>query len=578
MVNTMKNTNTIFFTPPIHTRFIAIMILLMLPMLSFAKSLTVSADRQTIEMGDIITLIIQADFQTRGSQLDLEHLEDQFEILGRQQSNQISIINGQFSSNTQWRITLLAKQEGELIVPPLRIEGIESKPYKIEVLPAQKKSTKARGNYFLETGLSKQKVYVQEEVLYSLKFYFLGAFQGNIRPPTFENSLTVTLKEQDVYGKQVNGKHYTVYEWLYAVYPQQSGSLTIKGPIFSGIHQYLNRQKGVQEVAENQTLTVLPEPIQLKKNPNDPWLPAKSLTLSETWQSLPSTLRVGDSLTRTLLLESQGLRASQLPTLSTENRQGFKVYNDQPVTEETLTDKGVYSQLQQTQTLILTQAGQITLPEQRINWFNTQTNTMETETLNARTLTVLPALNATPSHSNTMTVNPTSNEQTTPSRYSENAMTEKVSRETLFIWPLITSLLGFAWFITLILWRRQTKKLKAKLQHLNAQNSLEAQLPLVQKNQTITLCNSNEMPTPSIFYSQLKTQLKERYSINAFNELENSDLKQAIYQLEAHLFSNAELAEDTLKIICEGIKKLTDQFSSPPSQIKSKLTSLYADS
>ncbi len=571
----MKNTNTIFFTPPIHTRFIAIMILLMLPILSFAKSLTVSADRQTIEMGDIITLIIQADFQTRGSQLDLENLKDQFEILGRQQSNQISIINGQFSSSTQWQITLLAKQEGELIVPPLRIEGVESKPYKINVLPAQKKSANARGNYFLETGLSKQKVYVQEEVLYSLKFYFLGAFQGNIRPPTFENSLTVTLKEQDVYGKQVNGKHYTVYEWLYAVYPQQSGSLTIKGPIFSGIHQYRNRQKGIQEVAENQTLTVLPEPTQQKKNPNDPWLPAKSLTLSETWQSLPNTLRVGDSLTRTLLLEAQGLRASQLPALSTENQQGFKVYNDQPVTEETLAEQGIYSQLQQTQTLILTQAGQITLPEQHINWFNTQTNTIETATLNARTLTVLPALNATPSHSNTAALNPTDNKQPPSYQPPENAIDEKVSRETSFIWPLITSLLGFAWFITLVLWRRQTKSLKAKLQHLNAQNPLETQSPLGQTTQTLALCHSNEMPTPSVFYNQLKIQLKERYSINTFNKLENSDLKQAIYQLEAHLFSNADLAENTLKTICTHLEKIAKK-SPPPSQKKGKqLASLY---
>jgi len=110
-------------------------------------------------------------------------------------------------------------------------------------------------------------VYLQEEVLYSLKFYFLGAFQGNIRPPIFENSLTVMLKEQDIYGKQINGKNYTVYEWQYAVYPQQSGSFVIKGPIISGIQQLMNRQKGIQEMAETQTLTILPEPTQLKKAP-----------------------------------------------------------------------------------------------------------------------------------------------------------------------------------------------------------------------------------------------------------------------------------------------------------------------
>jgi len=149
MVNTIKNRTQKFSPPPtLHPStntwrykpyWLMLMILMMLPILGFAKTLTVSADRQTIEMGDIITLSIQADFQTLGSQLDLDSLKDQFELLGRQQNNQISMINGQFSSNTQWQITLLAKQIGELIVPPLRIEGVESKPYKIKVLPEQKK-------------------------------------------------------------------------------------------------------------------------------------------------------------------------------------------------------------------------------------------------------------------------------------------------------------------------------------------------------------------------------------------------------------------------------------------------------
>ncbi|GEM_PF-843443 len=583
----MNNTNQKILTPQrgtkkrhpptfVHVRLIALAILLMLPMLSFAKSLTVSADRQTIEMGDIITLTIRADFQTRGSQLDLDRLKDQFEILGRQQSNQISIINGQFSSQTQWQISLMAKQVGELIVPPLRIEGVESKPYKIKVLPPQKKSAKARGNYFLETNLNKQKVYVQEELLYDVKFYFLGAFQGNLRPPTFENSLTVTLKEQEVYGKQVNGKHYTVYEWLYAVYPQQSGTLTIKGPIFSGIHQYLNRQKGVQEVAETQTVTVLPEPIQLKSNPNNPWLPATSLTLSDRWQTIPSTLRVGDSLTRTLTLEVQGLLASQLITPTFENSAEFKVYNDQPTTDETLLDSGVQSQLQLTQTFILTQSGTVTIPEQQIEWFNTQTQQMETARLKARYFTVLPALNApTTNPTNTPTDrahNQNSNQSGTPfSAHNQNS----VSRETTsLLWPTIGTLLSLAWLITLILWRREVKKLKHQAQQ-TVQTTEKTQTDTAQK---ITLCASSSHLTPRAFYNELRRVLQQEYQINSFSELEDTHLKQAINQLEKHLFYQEELAENTLTTICEGLEKLTDKISPPPSHKESKLASLYENS
>lgn len=560
-------------------RVVLLIVLLTLPLWVFAKNLDVFTDRQTVELGDIITLTIRADFQTRNSQLNLDNLKDQFEILGRQQSNQISIINGSFNSSTQWKITLLPKQEGDLIVPPLHIEGVQSAPYKIKVRPAPKKSITTMGNYFLESSLNKQQAYVQEEVLYRLKFYFLGAFQGNIRPPVFENSLTTTIKEQAVYGKNINGKNYTVYEWLYAFYPQKSGAIVIKGPIFSGIQQYRNRQKGVQEVAKDQTLAVLPEPIQKKANPNALWLPAKSLTLSETLANTQQkTLHIGDSLIRTLTLTATGLRTSQLPEIKTENQASFKVYSDQPVIEETLLDSGVRSVQQTKQTIIFTQAGKVTLPEQRLSWFNTETQTMETAVIKARQLTILPALNAsanTPSQ-------PTQTPNTTVLSGMNNVTPPIVSRETpetSFVWPLITSLLGFAWFITLILWRKQTQKLKAQLQQLETNDSPNRDsftAPLKQTS-TAAFCNSSTMPEPSEFYKQLKKYLKENHSIESLSDLENTDLKQGIYQLEEHLFSNAELPDGLLETLCKQLKEVAKY--SPPSQKKGQkgkqLASLY---
>ncbi len=581
MKTVQQHTLQFISTPPVQrtklsSRAILLIILLTLPLWVFAKTLDVFTDRQTIEMGEIITLTIQTDFQARNSQLNLDNLKDQFEILGRQQSNQISIINGQFSSRTQWQITLLPKQEGELIIPPLEIDSIQSTPYKITVRPAPKHSATNLGDHFLESSLNKQKVYVQEEVLYRLRFYFLGAFQGNIRPPVFENSLSTVLKDQAVYGKNVKGNHYTVYEWLYAFYPQKSGQLTIKGPIISGVQQYHNRQKAVQEMAKTQTLTVQPEPAHLKTSPTEPWLPAKSVTLSEKTPTPLKTLHVGDSFTRTITLTVVGLRASQLPKLTTNNQDGFKVYSDQPVTEETILDSGIRTVQTIKQTFILTKAGTITLPEQRLNWFNTKTQTMETALIKARQLTVLPAPNTstnTPPQSthtpNTTTLNDL--DSMTPSNVSRE------TSETTFFWPMISSLLGFAWFITLVLWRKQTLKLKAQLQRLKTNDS-SPHRDSFKTTHTTSFCSNNTMPEPRVFYQQLKQYLKENYSIESLSDLENTDLKQSIYQLEAHLFSNAALPDGLLETLCKQLKEVTKNFS-PPSQKEGQqgkqLASLY---
>ena len=576
-----------------YQRSCAFVFLLLMPFLSFADKLTVKADRQTIEMGDLITLQVEADFQTSGSQLNLESLNDQFEVLGRQQSNRISVTNGKFSSTTAWQVTLLPKHIGELVIPPLEVADVKSEPFKITVTPVQKKSAQNRGSYFVESSLNKNQAYIQEEVLYSLKLYFLGNFTGSVRAPQFENALSVTLKDQNVYGKHLNGEQYTVYEWQYALYPQQSGEMTIKGPVFSGIHLYRGRQKGIQEAAENHPLKVLAAPYSFSQTTDDSWLPAKAVKLAERWQSLPKTVRVGDSLNRNLTLDVVGLKASQLPQLTTENQAGFKVYADQAESEEAIIQDGLRSQLQISQAIIPTQEGVLTLPEQSVHWWNTESQKIETATISARTFTVLPALNT--SHQNGHTNQKGADvpiQIIRDTHQSSPSILPDVSRETSFYWTLVTIILGLAWFVTLGLWYRQNKKFKALMKRLEQSEAMENQsqpnaqidlgstptiAPTSHKSHSSSLCEQTDL-TASAFYHQLRTELSDRFAINHFAEIEYAPLKEAINQLENHLFNQTAFADDTLKTICNELQNfatLQQQVDESDSQSKRKLAKLY---
>ncbi|GKT11423.1 MAG: hypothetical protein ISEC1_P0387 [Thiomicrorhabdus sp.] len=590
-----------------HKRFYAVIFLLLLPFFVFADSLKVDSDRQSIEMGEIITLYITADFQTRGSQLNLDSLKDQFEILGKQQSNRIEVINGSIKSNTSWQITLLAKQVGELIVPPLKIGDIKSMPYKISVSPAQKKEASKSSAYFIESSIDKETVYIQEQVLYRLKLNFLGNFNGSVRPPIFENTLSETLKDQVVYGKYINGQQYTVYEWLYAIYPQQSGQLTITGPLFSGIHLYQGRRKGIQEMAETHQLTVLPEPERFKQQSNNTWLPAQSIKLAEQWQSLPNIIHVGDSLSRTLILDSVGLKASQLPRLVTKNQTGFKVYADKPETEEAIIQDGLRSQLQIKQAIIPTRSGQLTLPEQKLTWWNTQTNSIETTMISARTLTILPAIEH-PNSNKSNSTNDVGNGMATQALHQNNS--ENVPRETNTIWLLITIGLGLAWFITLWLWRRQNQQLKTRLLALEGtlqrdkmteqqtkqgglatdnQGNVITEIDTVPSTESVKtlqntagLCTDNANLSTNLsakdFYHSLRLELTDKYSINRFTEIEYQPLKTAIKQLEEHLFSQTQLESNALKNICDELQNfeiIQEKVQNKDKASESKLASLY---
>jgi len=542
----------------------------------YAKNISVKTDRQIVEMGDIITLLIETDFQTRGKSLNLKSLEDQFDVLNTQQSNQIQIINGQYTSFTRWRIQLLPKQEGKLIIPSLSIGDVTSQAYEIEVL--KPRYTPGNEPYFLEARIDKNEVFVQEQVIYTLRFYHKGSLiNGNIRPPTFDNALVEPLKEQSVFGKTINGQQYTVYEWQYALFPQSSGELAIPGPSFTGLLHLRGKQKGVKSVAEPSIINVLPAV------PNDQawWLPANEIKIEQAWDNLPNTLYVGDSLRRVITLQASGLKSSQLPTLNTANTDGYKVYADEAKEQQSLSEKGVNSVKTVAQAIVPIKAGTLVLPEQKITWWNTNTQHVETTILQSQTLTILPAKNSPTEPTSTLTDNSISTYsnsinqpiQNTALNTTQNAPSADESFLALArsFWPVLSVVLFTLWLITLIMLLRLKKQF----------NGLSESSKETTANQkTIAgVVNSRWCDLPlEAFYQELLRQLHEELAIKNVDAIVNEKLKQAIWQLEAHLYKGQSLADDTRQIICDNWPELfANSKPSSKSSKKVELVNLYGE-
>lgn len=539
-----------------------------LPISVLASALSVHTDRQDIEIGDIITLTVDADFQTSGNQLDLTHLEDQFEVVSKQQSNQIEIINGKFKSRTRWQLQVMPKQIGELWVPPFEINGVKSEPYAINVKKA-KPINPDNASYFLTASVNQEKAYVQQEVLYTLQFHFLGNFSGNIRPPAFTDMLSHTLKEQSAYGKTINGKQFTVYEWLYALYPQKSGQIEITGPVFSGIHLYQGQQKGIQLSAQSKTVEVLPVPGAFTKMANNKWLPARALTLTSEWQQSLDNVQQGDSLTRKLTLDIEGLLASQIPTLDMKNNTDFKIYLSQQQTQQTVSSTGVSSQLVVEQTFIPSNTGELTIPTLKLSWFNTEAQHFETAKLAGETITVTAAVSQ-----STIQPSPFATDEI---QHQNQINLDNVSRETNWLWPALVTLLGLAWFITLWLLRRQNQLLKTLIASQHEHNNIapsndnpqdakaqptillspDAERPEQNNHRETNTANTNTLIcqqtdlTAAQFYDQLRAHLLTKHSILSFSDLDSVVLKEAILTLEQHLYREGELPEYHLERLCE---------------------------
>lgn len=467
-------------------------------------------------MGDIINLVIQTDFQTFDAP-DFSVLQDQFEVLGQQRSSQISMVNGNFQAYSRWDVSLTPKQSGNLMIPPLTVSGVSSDAYPI-LVKAPPKNKRGEGPSFLESTVNLTKAYVQQEIIFTLRFYYQGQLiDGNILSPSFGSAISKKLRNQVNYRKKIGNKVYEVFEWSWAFYPQKSGELEIPEQRFDGRLQYQGRIKIIKDSSEPLHLTILP---QASTFPNDKtWLPAKQLQLSEEWQK-NQAIRVGDSISRKIQINAKGLIASQLPNLKFDEQSGFHVYPGQKLNQNSKTDLGILSRKTIEMAIVPTKAGEISFPEIRIPWWNTQTDKLETAVLPKMTLTILPSL-----QSQTL---PQTKSGGTPLLPSTNEYSYGVN--PLWKWTAIGS--AFLWLITVSLWfwLRQRSK---------AQNVLNGQENRVSKDSTVfsedslsSLCSHTD---PKRFYQHFNAW-KHSHDIQLSPGLEEelTKLKRSLFSAEAY--------------------------------------------
>ncbi len=125
--------------------------------------------------------------------------------------------------------------------------------------------------------------------------------------------------------------------------------------------------------------------------PQTPGCPPGSLTLEENWSTSPEQLRVGESATRTIRIQGEGLQGAQLPPILFAPTDGLKYYPDQPQISEQEIPDGLLGIRQDSAAVVPTRAGTYLIPEIRIPWWDTQSEQVQYAVLPEREITVTAA-------------------------------------------------------------------------------------------------------------------------------------------------------------------------------------------
>jgi BatD DUF11 like domain len=257
----------------------------------------------TLLLGDRITLQLKVDGAQRGVSLEVPEIEGLiFTQLGQPSaSSQTVIINGRVESfsGLVYRIGISASKVGEFNVPGIHVvyngKRYQSRPFNLLVKEAALVS-----NMKLFTTISRGKIYLQQKVVVTLKWYL----QDNIEDYAFhfplldqKDKLRLNLDEQNSSGasfdltvsnfkvpflkkqEQLEGETYTVYQVSFVLFPPDPGileipSASVKAMIQEGTElkkdffgRTINSPKLKKVFAVSKPLSIIVQPIPIKNRP-----------------------------------------------------------------------------------------------------------------------------------------------------------------------------------------------------------------------------------------------------------------------------------------------------------------------
>jgi len=394
-----------------------IFLMLLLAAQTLQADVLTSLSRNTIYTGDTVILTVEVNGEDLGNEPDLSVLREEFHVLGTSSKRQVQITNGRRTDRQQWLVELEPKQAGNIIVPPIRVGDTESLPLMLMIEePSAAVAASADQAVFLRAVIegTDPPFYVQQQVQYTLQLYFSESLlKGSFSELNVKNALVEQLGEDVRFSTVVNGKEYQVAERHYAIFPEQSGTLVIPPVVFTGqlagakrqnlpgdrmndlMEQFLGRDiftepgKRVRLRSDAVKLDVQPRPDSYA---GQYWLPSEQIELHDSWAADPPEFRAGEPVTRTITLVAKGLESSHLPDIVLTDTQDMRLYPEQPVHENRTDGDWVFGSSKQTVAYMPSATGMTTIPEIRIDWWDSRDEKQRTAVLPAREVRVLPGV------------------------------------------------------------------------------------------------------------------------------------------------------------------------------------------
>ncbi|MFG1363613.1 BatD family protein [Xanthobacter versatilis] len=374
-----------------------------------AGAFKASIERLPTDQGEPFELVLSLTGRDSLEPPNVTPLSKDFEILDRRKRSRMDTVAGQRIEVNEWVLTLVAKHPGRLTIPSLSVGGEASAPIDLTIAPGAAIAPPDDEPLSLAVDVQgTPPFFLQSEIPIVVRMFDrVGALEATAGQPEAEGASFTPDGGLKTYSRVFGRQRFRVVELRYIMRPQRTGTIQI--PSLALKASIPTSPPGAQEQARTlgrpampwlgggfnagRKVTVYSNPVEVEISPRPAgvtgwFLPARSVTLRESWSRPPAQAKVGGALVRTLRLEVKGASPGQLPPLAAPEVDGVRQYADEGKPEATSVDGGIGAVVETRVSVVPTRAGTVTLPAISVPWWNVTANRAEVATLPAVTLNV----------------------------------------------------------------------------------------------------------------------------------------------------------------------------------------------
>lgn len=411
---------------------------------SYAQAIATVSKNQITE-NEVIKLMVSVDKSADQSKFDPSQLAPDFRSGQVSFGSSRSLVNGDYSVQSQWTVSIAPTKMGTLTIPSMDVAGEQTNPITIRVT---KDATAPKSSDVIKVsgGLTKDELYEGETAQFNAKIAIFADIRRlkdpNIITPQGSGIEFSPIGESKQYQTVIDGLQATVVEQAFSVSANQAGQLSFDGLAFTGglvqTDRYGRSTKLIPlNVSPKQyQLTVLAKPADFTGT----WLPTTDLKLGQQWlvdgKPLTSTtVEAGTAITRQITLMMADVPPEKLPTLDINYPKSVRMYDEKPVIGK---DSQGNSVMTIKQVIIPHANGTVQLPAVSIQWWNSKTRQPEVAKLDSLALTVTPSTQI--------------SEQKIESQ--TNVQPKRILKREVEhgFWPYTTLAFALLWILTVIGW------------------------------------------------------------------------------------------------------------------------------